>query len=202
MIVSLTGGLACGKTTALEYIKSKNYIVYNIDEIAHEVLEYENVKQAIANKICNDIFDFKNNVDRKKLGKIVFKDKQKLEILNSIVQDLILEKMLEKISKCDKNLIYFFEVPILYERNLQKYFDKNIVIYTSRNKQIERAKCRDSLCKENVENILKNQIDIEIKKAKADIVIENNSSLDEFKKNIDKTIEILEKLNRSNNESK
>ena len=175
MIIAITGGIGCGKTTALEYIKSKSYIVYDADKISHNILEQKEVKKEINDKISKEVFfnnDINMAIDRKKLGKIVFFD----------------EKMQEYIINTKKEEIVFFEVSVLFEMKLEKFFDKIIVIYSDKDTQIKRVRKRDNLETEDILNILDKQIDIEEKKRKADIVIENMGDIDKFKKNIDKIL--------------
>ena len=191
MIIAITGGIGCGKTTALEYIKSKSYIVYDADKISHNILEQKEVKKEINDKISKEVFfnnDINMGIDRKKLGKIVFFDEKKLKILNGIVQARILQKMQEYIINTKKEEIVFFEVSVLFEMKLEKFFDKIIVIYSDKDTQIKRVRKRDNLETEDILNILDKQIDIEEKKRKADIVIENMGDIDKFKKNIDKIL--------------
>lgn len=187
MVIAITGGIGCGKTTALEYIKNKGYLVYNADKISHNILEQEEIKKTIYKEISKEVF-INSNIDRKKLGEIIFSDNEKFEKLNNIMQPKILEKMLEYINKINEKEIVFFEVPILFEMKLETYFDKVMVIYANKDTQIKRVKNRDKLDNKNILNRLNRQIDIDEKKKKADIVIENMGDISEFKRNIDKLL--------------
>lgn len=172
MVIAITGGICCGKTTVLNILKELNYEVLNVDDISHKVLEQDEVKEEIKQKISTTVFCY-DKIDRKKLGAIVFSDKKKLKILNEIMHKKIITLMLKEIKKVEKNKLVFFEVPLLYELNLEKYFAAVILIYTNRQTQIERLMKRDLKNKEQAEAILSKQIDIEEKKKRSKYIIEN-----------------------------
>ena len=125
MIIGLTGSIAVGKSKVLEILKDLSYKTVNMDDISHEVLNYDDIRSKIASMISVDVV-INNKVDRKKLSSIVFNDKKKLEILNNIIHGKIIEEMINIINN-NKEEILIIEVPLLFELNLEKYFDKIII---------------------------------------------------------------------------
>lgn len=186
MVIALTGGICCGKTTVLNLLIEMGYIVYNADDIAHEVLKMEKVKQ----KISATLFCY----TREQLSKVVFNDANKRKILNDITHPLIIQKMLDIIKNVAKEKIVFFEVPLLYELNLEKYFDKVIVIYVDRYTQIKRLMIRNNKSETEAINILNSQMDIEEKKKKTEYILEN-FEIKDLKKNL---IDLLERIKDEN----
>ena len=89
VIVGLTGGIAMGKTTISQFLKSKAIPVVDADQIAHEILTVEEVKVKLMDTFGESILDKNQNIDRRKLGPIVFNDQRQLEKLNIIVQPYI-----------------------------------------------------------------------------------------------------------------
>ena len=188
MVIALTGGICCGKSTVLKALENFGYRIYDVDNIAHEVSNEKDIACRIKQEISATVFCY-NKIDRKKLAKIVFNDEDKRKKLNEIVHPRIIYKMLKIIEENkEKSEITFIEVPLLYELNLQKYFDKVILIYVDRLTQIERIMLRDKKTKKEAINILNTQIDIEEKKKKTKYVL-LNYDLDKLETNLKSLIE-------------
>ena len=175
MIIGLTGSIAVGKSKVLEILKDLSYKTVNMDDISHEVLNYDDIRSKIASMISADVV-INNKVDRKKLSSIVFNDKKKLEILNNIVHGKIIEEMINIINN-NKEEILIIEVPLLFELNLEKYFDKIIVIYTNKDLQCERIMKRNNIDKERAKKLISTQMDIDEKRKKTKYIIENEKDI-------------------------
>ena len=102
----------------------------------------------------------------------------------------IIEEINERIKKSNKKYI-FADIPLLYELKLEYMFDKIIVVYASRDVQISRIMLRNNLSKDDAIKRIDSQIDIEEKRKKADYVIENMTTIEKLKFNVDK---ILKKI--------
>lgn len=175
MIIGLTGSIAVGKSKVLEILKDLSYKTVNMDDISHEVLNYDDIRSKIASMISADVV-INNKVDRKKLSSIVFNDKKKLEILNNIVHGKIIEEMINIINN-NKEEILIIEVPLLFELNLEKYFDKIIVVYTNKDLQCERIMKRNNIDKEHAQKLISTQMDIDEKRKKTKYIIENEKDI-------------------------
>lgn len=175
MIIGLTGSIAVGKSKVLEILKDLSYKTVNMDDISHEVLNYDDIRSKIASMISADVV-INNKVDRKKLSSIVFNDKKKLEILNNIVHGKIIEEMINIINN-NKEEILIIEVPLLFELNLEKYFDKIIVVYTNKDLQCERIMKRNNIDKEHAKKLISTQMDIDEKRKKTKYIIENEKDI-------------------------
>ncbi len=195
MRIGLTGSIACGKSTVSNMFKELGAYIIDSDEIAHDALKKTEMPYKQVLEIFGDsILDEQGNIDRKKLGKIVLNDKSKLAILESIIHPYINEKRQEienAILKENKNAIIVYDVPLLFEKQLEKNFDKVIVVYANKNVQIERLMKRQNLTYDEALKLINLQMDVEEKKKRAGFVIDNSYSLEETKKQV---LEIFEKL--------
>ncbi|MBE2989190.1 dephospho-CoA kinase [Sneathia sp. DSM 16630] len=187
MVIGITGGICCGKTTVLSVLKKLNFKVFNVDDISHDLLNEDEVKEEIKEKISKDVF-CDNMIDRKKLASLIFSDEKKRKALNKIMHKRIIACMIDIISK-QKEGLTFIEVPLLYELNLEKYFDKIILIYVSRKEQIKRIMKRDCTTEIKAKDMLLSQIDIEEKKKLSKYVIENTHSIERLEKDIKEMVE-------------
>ena len=99
MVIGITGGVGCGKSTVLNILCNKyNAHIIDADKVAHRLMEpLGQVYEKVRNYFGDEIISEDGNIDRKKLGKIVFNNKEKLEKLNGIVHPMVKETIIEEI---------------------------------------------------------------------------------------------------------
>lgn len=196
-IIILTGSIATGKSTVSNIIKEQGFELIDADKIAHELMEIDKINyNAIVRKFGNNILDKDKNINRKKLSKIVFNDKEKLELLNSLTHKNIFNKIKEKIEKSD-NQIIFVDIPLFIDLIVsnpkEKYlvYDEIWVVNTNIENQIKRLMKRDNSNREDVMKRINSQTSIEEKKKYANIIIDNNGSIEDLRREVLKRLESL-----------
>ncbi|MGL5904277.1 MAG: dephospho-CoA kinase, partial [Cetobacterium sp.] len=165
------------------------------DIIAKNILNSDEVKVELENKIGKEfISPIDGSIDRKLLKRKVFSNPEKLKILNEIVHPKVL-KIYKKSyqDNMSKNEIIIFDVPLLFEVGLNKYCNKIIVVDIDSTLQHERIKLRDRIDEELIKKIISTQISREERNFKADIIIENNGTIDELEIKVKKIIEDIER---------
>ena len=195
MILGLTGGIGSGKSTVSKIFLSMGIKVFDADLIAKDILETEQVKEEIKEKLGKEFINLKSNsVDKELLKKEVFNNSKKLNALNEIVHPKVVDIYIKKYLEFkDKKEIVIFDVPLLFEVNLERYCDKVIVVDIDLKIQIERIKNRDNIDVALINKIIAAQMSREERNMKADILIENNGSLEELKQKIEKIIKDIER---------
>ena len=195
MILGLTGGIGSGKSTVSKIFLSMGIKVFDADLIAKDILESEQVKEEIKEKLGKEFINLKrNSVDKELLKKEVFNNSEKLNILNGIVHPKVIEIYVNKYLEFkDKKEIIIFDVPLLFEVNLDRYCDEVIVVDIDLKVQIERIKNRDNIDVALINKIIATQMSREERNMKADILIENNGSLEDLKEKIEKIIKDIER---------
>jgi dephospho-CoA kinase len=183
MNIGLTGGIATGKSTVSSLLVQKGALLIDADAIAREVmLPGQPVLDAVTNFFGQAILQEDGTLDRKKLGNIVFNDKEALKVLNSISHPVIRKQMKERMNELEKqnpNTLIVIDIPLLIESGLQSMFEQVLLVYVPRDIQKQRLMLRDSLSSEQAEARLLAQMDIEEKKTIANIVIDNSYSLEQ-----------------------
>ena len=202
MVIGLTGGIGTGKSTVSQILRKKKFPVIDLDTISHEVIKIPKVIEKIVENFGKEVlensgnFENKNNaiqISREKLGKIIFENKEKRLLLNSIMHPEILHTMREQISKYKKNnKIIFVEIQLLFEVQWEKEFDYILLISAKKNTQIRRILERDKRSENDALNIINSQLPLDEKKKRSDFVIENDGNIEELKEKIDKFLEYLE----------
>ena len=202
MVIGLTGGIGTGKSTVSQILQEKKFPVIDLDTISHEVIKIPKVIEKIVENFGKEVlensgnFENENNairISREKLGKIIFENKEKRLLLNSIMHPEILHTMREQISKYKKNnKIIFVEIQLLFEVQWEKEFDYILLISAKKSTQIRRILERDNRSENDALNIINSQLPLDEKKKRSDFVIENDGNIEELKEKIDKFLEYLE----------
>ncbi len=175
MIIGIAGSSGSGKSTVCALFEKLGFITVDFDKLTHSV--YETNKECI-NEI-NDNFEgvVKNDlVDRKELAKIVFKNKEKLVLLNNIVHKYLINELNDILARNkDKDII--LDAPLLFEANLDKMCDYTLCVTCDFDKKIERITKRDNLTYDEALMRLKNQKDDEFFANKCDFCLVNNKNV-------------------------
>lgn len=189
--VGLTGGIGSGKSTVSKFLIEKGYKVIDADTISREVLKlYPEINEAISLAFGDDFFDKNGELIRRKLGEAIFSDKEKKKNLESIILPFIKLQIFDRMDKLEKNgeKLCFLDAPTLIETGLNKVMDKNILVWASKESQINRVIKRDNLTNEEVISRINSQIDLNEKKKIVDFIIDNNNSLEETQNQVEALI--------------
>jgi len=193
MIIGLTGGIASGKSTVSKYLAEKGFKVYDADKIAKDISGKKSVQEEIILTFGNEILDENGNVDRKKLKEIVFENKEKLKQLNAIIHPKVID-FYKELKEQNTDKIIIFDVPLLFESGIDKFCDKILVVISDYKIQLNRIVERDKIDRDLAEKIIKSQLSNEERIKKADVVIENNSSLEDLFEKVERFCERIWKL--------
>lgn len=191
-IIGLTGGIGSGKSTVATYIASKGIPVYIADEEAKKLMDSKVIIKKIQAIFEENVLTDEGNLDRKKIGSIVFNQPEKLAQLNAIVHPEV-KKHFEKWVKKHKNQSFVVkEVAILFETGGNLACDKVIMITAPEEIRIERAMKRDNIDRESVLSRIKNQLPEEEKIKMSNFVVYNTDLQNTFTQ-IDQILKILAK---------
>lgn len=194
MIVGLTGGIASGKSTVSNFFKELGLEVLDADKVVKEVSQNEEIIDKIAKIFGKDILDNKGKIIREQLREKAFGSNELLNKLNAIIHPQVIEVFVKKQKETSKNSIVIFDIPLLYEAKMENLCDKIIVVYIEKALQIERVMERDKNSRELAEKIINAQMDLEEKVKRADIVINNNSTLEDLKNQVNVIYYNLQKI--------
>lgn len=192
-IIGLTGSISTGKTQVSNYLRDRGEKVIDADLIAREVVDLGPVKEKIKEAFGNDIYK-DDELDRKALGEIVFRDKEKRQVLNEIEHPEIYRIILEEIKNFKGRV--FVDIPLLFESQHlnEKYgldFDEVWLVYVSRETQVKRLIKRDRISRGYALEKINSQMSVEDKKIMADVIIDNSGSLEETFKQVEENLKRL-----------
>jgi len=173
-ILGVTGNICSGKTTVVNMFRELGCKIIDADEIAHKVIEKEEVKEKIRKIFGDKILDSRGLIERKRLGKIVFNSPELLHKLEKILHPLII-KIIKFKAKMYKKGIIILCAPLLFEVGLEGIVDKVLVVTVSGEEQLRRLMKRDNLTYQEAMNIINLQMPIDEKIKKADYVIDTTN---------------------------
>ncbi len=170
--ITLTGGIATGKSSVSKIFEKKGFTIIDADMIAHRVLN--EAADEVAELFGDEVIDGNGVVNRKTLGAIVFKDTQKRQALESLLHPLIYREIL-RLSQIEdeRKKPYLIDIPLFFETGRYNTY-RVIVVYASQLQQIERGMQRDLLSREEILYRISAQMDIEEKRSKATYLIDNS----------------------------
>ncbi len=194
-ILGLTGGIATGKSTVAKMFKDKGIPLIDTDLIARNLLKKgTETYDEIIKFFSKDILLTNNEINRKKLGRIIFANIQKRKKLNDIVHPMvkiIVDNEIEKHQELGTRMLVI-DVPLLFETDYHKIVNKTIVVYTKPEEQLSRLTSRDVITKEYAQMKINAQMPLNEKVDLADYVINNSYSILNTKRDFIKILEDLE----------
>ncbi|MCL2703722.1 MAG: dephospho-CoA kinase [Defluviitaleaceae bacterium] len=201
-IIGITGLIAGGKTEAAHVMARMGAYIIDADKEAHNVLLKSGAAYGgIAEAFGDEILGADGEIDRKKLGNIVFGNAQKLEMLNSLTHKHVIREIERQIKTIKNNPGDYtgivLDVVYLYESGLYKLCDQWIIVAADEEKRLERIIKRNQLTPEAAMNRIRsqNKLNAPEKLRYADYVLENNDDLTAF---IQKTEELAQHVFKNN----
>jgi len=192
MIVGITGGIASGKSLVAKYFRDNGITVINADTIGHEILLQEDVKKKIISRFGDSILK-DGNIDRKKLGKIVFEDIEKLRILNAIVHPVLIQEIFLRIDQCADSMVVI-DAALLFQWNMNEVCTYVILVTAPKKVRISRLEKNNHLTHEEAEDRINAQQ--EFPEKLADFIIRNDGTLRDLYKSVGSIWEKLQKAQK------
>lgn len=183
-ILGITGNIACGKSSVAAMFKTKDCRIIDADRLAHEFLSkgnpaYKKIKKVFGPRVLRS----NQEIDRKKLGRIVFSDHAALTKLNSIVHPPLIKEIKRQIKETNKKII-ILDAALIIEAGLRKMVDKLVVVTAQKNQQLLRKQKSSGLKNKEVLARNKSQISQNKKLRFADFTIDNSRSISETRKQV------------------
>lgn len=185
LLVGLTGGMGSGKTLAASFFKELGAHIIDADVVCRELVRPgQPAWLEIKEDFGEEILSADQTIDRAKLAEIVFNDKSNKEALEKILHPRVFDeeqRVYQEIRNNEPDAVVVIDAALLIESGNFERMDRVIVVRCDEETQIRRVMDRSSLSREDVQKRIRGQMSLEEKVRKADYVLENNFSIEDFR---------------------
>ena len=178
-IIGITGGIASGKSVVTDFLRSQGYQVIDADQVVHELQKPgDRLYQVLLSEFGTEILLADGQLDRKKLGTLLFSRPNLLEKSSRLQNDIIREELAVKRNQlAATEELFFMDIPLLFEQEYEDWFDQVWLVDVSKDTQLERLMTRNNLSQEEAQRRIAAQLSLAEKRQRAEIVIDNNGAL-------------------------
>ena len=194
-IIGITGGIASGKSTVTEFLRQQGYQVIDADQVVHELQEPGGrLYQALLSAFSPAILQEDGRLDRPKLGAMIFGNPELLAQSSQIQNQIIREELAGRRDLlAEMEDIFFMDLPLLFELQYEDWFDQIWLVDVTEETQLSRLMTRNSLSQEEAEKRIAAQLSLQEKRKRADVLIDNNGSLEETRQQLRDALQKLER---------
>ena len=192
--IGLTGGIATGKSTVKKLIEGRGHPVIDADLISHQLTEvgqlgYRNVVSHFGNSVVNP----DKSLNRKALGQIIFNDPHQRTKLENILHPLIQVELAQqkKIHLGANRAMCFYDVPLLFEKDLKKEFDLVVMVWCDPQIQKLRLMTRNHFSEAEAELRNAAQLNMAVKIKKSDYCLDNSTDLLSIEKQVENLVQTI-----------
>ena len=186
----LTGGVASGKSTVARMFEELGAKVIDADRIGHELLgSTQPPYNEIVRRFGKEVLDASGEIDRRRLGAIVFSDAAKLRELNAILHPRIIERVeadAQRYRAQDPRAVILVDAALIFEAGIGSRFEKLLVAWCPPEMQIERLMAKAGLSRKKAEQRVASQIPADEKRRRADYVIDCSGSPEDTRKQVER----------------
>jgi dephospho-CoA kinase len=188
LLIGLTGNIASGKSEVARMLAERGATLIDADDLAREAVRPETqALKDIVKRWGKDVLQQDGSLDRAALRQIVFADQNELDALNRIVHPGVTRLRDHEIALARErgDQIVVCVIPLLFERNLVEEFDAIVLVDAPRPLRLERMVATRGVEETEAMNMIASQMPAELKRARADYVIENTGSIDDLEHDVD-----------------
>ena len=194
-IIGITGGIASGKSTVTEFLRQQGYQVIDADQVVHELQEPGGrLYQALLSTFGPAILQEDGRLDRPKLGAMIFGNPELLAQSSQLQNEIIREELARRRDLlAETEDIFFMDLPLLFELGYDNWFDQIWLVDVTEETQLSRLMARNDLSQEEAEKRIAAQLSLQEKRKRANVLIENNGSLEGTRQQIRDALQKLER---------
>ncbi len=188
-VIGLTGGTGSGKSIVSAFLEQNGAYIIDADEIAHGIIERgKPAYEELTNYFGGAILDQDRNILRKKLGSIVFTNKEKLDFLNRCTHKYISQEIDRQISerkKKQRDTCIVLDAPLLLEAKLENRCNEIWVVFAEEEVRARRIMERDNITYQEAKNRIGCQKNWDFYRQKANLILDNSKDLQHLKRQLE-----------------
>ena len=188
-VIGLTGGTGSGKSIVSAFLEQNGAYVIDADKIAHDIIARgKPAYEELTSYFGGAILDENRNILRKKLGSIVFTNKEKLDFLNRCTHKYIIQEIDKKIAERKQkkeDTCIVLDAPLLLEANLESRCSEIWVVFAEEEVRARRIMERDNITYQDAKNRIGSQKNWEVYRQKANLILDNSKDLEHLKRQLE-----------------
>lgn len=186
-IIGLTGSIGTGKTTVSNYLANTHKLpVFDADIFAREAVEPGSpILQKIVERYGKDVILIDGNLNRQKLGNIIFNEPNERVWLEQQIHPYVRDRFLQATAELSANATAVFVIPLIFEANMTDLVTEVWVVFAEKATQLNRLMQRDRLTLEQANARINSQMPLAEKCEKANLILNNSSSLEDLLQQVD-----------------
>lgn len=194
LIVGITGGIGAGKTVVCKMLARRGFKVYYSDLIAKKLyLTDKKLVRDIIKIFGKDLLNYKGKINLSKLREKIFANRKNYQKINKIVHPVVINYLKNEARKSKFDII-IIESALLFESGFNKELDKIVTVYSTKRNRVGRLMLRDESSKNEINHLMKFQMDEKKKMSMSDFVLINNKSPDDLKIQVEFLSNVLKAL--------
>ena len=192
-IIGITGGIASGKSTVVAEIRKQGYQVIDADQVVHELQEKGGkLYQTLVEWLGNNILQENGELDRQKLGQVIFGNKEMMAKSSRLQNEIIRQELANRRNQlAQTEEVFFMDIPLLIELDYMDWFDEVWLVYVDEKTQLDRLVMRNHYTRSEAQKRIASQMSTEAKKAYADKLLDNRGNLKALKEQVDRLLHTL-----------
>ena len=192
-IIGITGGIASGKSTVVAEIRKQGYQVIDADQVVHELQEKGGkLYQTLVEWLGNNILQENGELDRQKLGQVIFGNKEMMAKSSRLQNEIIRQELANRRNQlAQTEEVFFMDIPLLIELDYMDWFDEVWLVYVDEKTQLDRLVMRNHYTRSEAQQRIASQMSTEAKKAYADKLLDNRGNLQTLKGQVDQLLKTL-----------
>ncbi|MCY7184428.1 dephospho-CoA kinase [Streptococcus gallolyticus subsp. gallolyticus] len=192
-IIGITGGIASGKSTVVAEIRKQGYQVIDADQVVHELQEKGGkLYQTLVEWLGNNILQENGELDRQKLGQVIFGNKEMMAKSSKLQNEIIRQELANRRNQlAQTEEVFFMDIPLLIELDYMDWFDEVWLVYVDEKTQLDRLVMRNNYTRSEAQKRIASQMSTEAKKAYADKLLDNRGNLQALKEQVDRLLHTL-----------
>lgn len=186
-VIGLTGSIGTGKTTVSNYLANTHKLpVFDADIFAREAVEPGSpILQKIVERYGNEVILIDGNLNRQKLGNIIFNDPNERVWLEQQIHPYVRDRFLQATAELSANATVLFVIPLIFEANMTDLVTEIWVVFAEKETQLNRLMQRDRLTLEQANARINSQMPLAEKCEKANVILNNSSRLEHLLQQVD-----------------
>ena len=188
LVIGLTGGIGTGKSEVSHILQELGAVVIDADRVGHEAYKPRSeIWRAVVHSFGEEILGPSGEIDRKKLGNIIFRDQSARETLNSIMHPKMADIIGEQIDhyRQEGNEVVVVEAALLMEAGWSSLVDEIWVTSSSEEEIVQRLRDRDGLSEEQIRDRIRSRLPFEERATQAHVVVENSGDKGELREKVE-----------------